>query len=435
MPTDTSRLIAVKIFSSLLSQQGSLSSLLETYNDQENRENKALIQALCFGLCRHYEQVVFIADSLLEKPLRKKDRDIYCLLLIGIYQLFFMRMPDYAVVNECVNTCKQLKKPWAKNLVNAVLRSTLREADTLQARIEESPQLKYSHPAWLIHQLQHDWPDNFPAILLANNRQAPMTLRVNLNKTSRTDYLDMLKASGITALPGALAPGALVLDEAVSVDSLPGFHEGLVSVQDEASQLAATLMQVENGETVLDACAAPGGKTGAMLELAPQASIYAVDKDKGRVERVNENLQRLGANAKLIVADIRDQALQWQTQGLLFDRILLDAPCSATGVIRRHPDIKLLRREEDIPRLVHLQAEILTSVWPLLKPSGRLLYSTCSVLPAENSEQIASFLSRNDDAREIELAGAWGLACRHGRQLLPKDESNDGFYYALLQKC
>ena len=419
----------------LLLQKGSLSTLLDKYNPQQENESKALLQALCYGLCRHYEQLAFISKGFLSKPLRKKDQDIYCLILIGIYQLFFMRMPDYAIINESVATCDKLKKVWAKKLVNAVLRSVQREMESLSSTLDTKPELKYSHPVWLVSMLQKNWPDDYLEIMQNNNQQAPMTLRVNKSKITSEQYQSYLKEVGLFARPGDLTDTALILREPVLVDDLPDFFNGLVSVQDEASQLAIALLNPQNNETILDACAAPGGKSCAILEQAPKVSLYAVDNDALRLKRVEDNLERIQSEATLIHKDIIEQANIWQQEHMQFDRILLDVPCSATGVIRRHPDIKLLRRPEDINKLAPLQQSILTAVWPLLKKHGTLLYSTCSVLKPENSDQLHKFFLQTNDVEEIPINASWGIACEYGRQLLPMSDSHDGFYYALLQKC
>jgi len=418
----------------LLRQKGSLSTLLDKYNSNEKDEGKALLQALCYGLCRHYEQLVFISKGFLTKPLRKKDQDIYCLILIGIYQLFFMRMPDYAIINESVATCDQLKKVWAKKLVNAVLRSVQREMESLKLKLDAKPELKYSHPVWLMSMLQKDWPDDYLAIMQNNNLQAPMTLRVNRNKNTVEQYQACLEQTHLHANPGQLTESALILSEPALVDDLPGFYEGLVSVQDEASQLAVALLNPQNNETILDACAAPGGKSCAILEQASGVSLFAVDNDALRLKRVEDNLQRIQIKASLVHNNIIEQAEIWQQEKMEFDRILLDVPCSATGVIRRHPDIKLLRQPEDINKLEPLQQDILKAVWPLLKKGGTLLYSTCSVLKAENSDQLKKFFLLTNDVQEIPIKAPWGIACEYGRQLLPMSGSHDGFYYALLQK-
>ena len=432
MSLDSTRIAAIKIMQQLLLQKGSLSTLLEKY---KSNENKALIQALCYGLCRHHEQLVFISKSFLTKPLRKKDQDIHCLILIGVYQLLFMRMPDYALINESVATCDQLNKSWAKKLVNAVLRSVQREMTSLRSKLESKPELKHSHPTWLKSMLQKDWPDNYLEIMQNNNQQAPMTLRANRNKTSREQYQKLLNHSHLSAKPGRLVNVALILREPVLVDVLPGFVDGMVSVQDEASQLAVSLLGPQDNETILDACAAPGGKSCAILEQTSGVSLFAVDNNASRLKRVEDNLQRIQVKASIIHMDIIEQAKLWQQQQMKFDRILLDVPCSATGVIRRHPDIKLLRQPSDINKLASQQQDMLNAVWPLLKNSSTLLYSTCSVLRAENSNQLKKFLSRTPGAKEVPIKARWGIACEYGRQLLPMSNSHDGFYYALLQKC
>jgi len=433
--SDSTRMTAVKIMQQLLLHNGSLSTLLDKFNPQEDDNSRALLQALCYGLCRHYEQLAFISERFLTKPLRKKDQDLYCLILVGIYQLFFMHMPDYAVINESVATCDQLKKPWAKKLINAVLRSVQREMELIITQLETRPELKYSHPAWLISMLEKDWPDAFLEILENNNRQAPMTLRVNFCKNTLKQYHKYLDEARLLATPGNLTETALILKESALVSVLPGFSEGSVSVQDEASQLAVALLNPQNGETILDACAAPGGKSCAILERAPEASLFAVDIDASRLKRVEDNLQRINAKGSLFHRDIIEQATIWQQEQQSFDRILLDVPCSATGVIRRHPDIKLLRQAEDINKLLSMQIDILEAVWPLLKPSGVLLYSTCSLLKAENTDQLFKFIRQRKDAQEIPISASWGIACEYGRQLFPQPDSHDGFYYALLQKC
>ena len=419
----------------LLLHKGSLSTLLDKYNPKEDNENKALLQAICYGLCRHYEQLEFISKKFISKPLRKKDKDIHCLILIGVYQLFFMRMPDYAIINESVATCSQLKKVWAKKLVNAVLRSVQREMDSLTAELNSRPEIKHSHPAWLISLLKKDWPEDYQSIMQNNNLQAPMTLRVNKTNNNIKQYQSSLEQARIHSSVGDLTDTALILHEPVLVNNLPGFLDGLVSVQDEASQLAISLLNPMNNEIILDACAAPGGKSCAILERTSGVSLYAVDNDALRLKRVEENLERTQTQATLIHKDIIEQANIWQQENMLFDRILLDVPCSATGVIRRHPDIKLLRQPEDINKLAPLQQDILNAVWPLLKKGGILLYSTCSVLKTENSDQLLKFFSSTNDVQEVPIKASWGVACEYGRQLLPMPNSHDGFYYALLQKC
>jgi 16S rRNA (cytosine967-C5)-methyltransferase len=311
------------------------------------------------------------------------------------------------------------------------------------SEVDQSEPARWSHPQWLIDQIRTAWPDHWQAVLQANNQRPPMTLRVNITRNSRENYLAELASMEISAFPLPFAPGAIQLKQPMDVSQLPGFGDGRVSVQDEAAQLAAELLDLHAGQHVLDVCAAPGGKTGHILETA-DVDLVAVDIDPLRLEKVGENLHRLRKQAVLMKGNAEHPKEWWN--GQMYDRILLDAPCSATGVIRRHPDIKILRRPEDIPSLVKLQAQILEAVWPLLAPGGMLLYATCSVLPCENSEQITAFVEKQSDALKLNIDGTWGHMVKAGRQILPGDGSNctgsnneniagmDGFYYACLKK-
>lgn len=434
MKIESDRLLSIKILQAIFLHKGSLSSLAVKKAAYHDTNNPALVQEYCYGICRHFHELDFICSSLLKKPLRKKDADIYCLILLGLYQLLYMRTPDHAAINETVADVVPLRKAWAKGLVNAVLRQAQRQQNELQLKINANFSLKYSHPDWLITAFKRYWPTRYQEILSANNAHAPMTLRLNLAQYSQTQYLQILAKTGIVAEAGLLTKTSIILKQPVPVQSLPGFSEGAVSVQDEASQLAAGLLQLLPGQRVLDACAAPGGKTCAMLELEPELKeLLAVDCEKSRLSRVKENLDRTNMKASLLCADINDIDSWWDGQG--FDRILLDVPCSATGVIRRHPDIKLLRQAKDIPGLCHKQSSILDSVWPLLNENGLLLYSTCSTLLEENSMQIASFIDRTNNVVTVNIDAEWGIPCEYGRQLLPGSANHDGFYYALLQKC
>jgi len=421
---------AARILARLLSQQGSLATLNE---NKGNYEDQALLREMCFGTCRWYFQLDALLRQLISKPLKAKDLDIQCLLLIGIYQLHHLRVPDYAVVNETVTAALALKKPWAKGLINAVLRQFLRTQSELELQINDSESAFYAHPPWLIKRLRKAWPAQWQEILAANNQYPPMTLRVNRQKISRADYLHLLQDEGIGARPGNLADTAIYLDAPVSVLKLPGFSEGFLSIQDEASQLIPGLLALTPRLNVLDACAAPGGKTCHLLESeTPPTRLLAVDTEEHRLNRIRENLQRLNLDAELLTADATESPRWWD--GNYFDRILLDAPCSATGIIRRQPDIKVLRRATDIPRLVALQDRLLESLWLCLKPGGMLLYSTCSVLTDENTEVIARFISRHDDAKHEAIEVEWGVECGLGRQLLPENHAADGFYFARLTK-
>lgn len=395
----------------------------------ESVKDRAFVQALCYGVCRYYHRLDFILSQLLDKPL--KDLDIKALALIGLYQLQFMRVKPHAAVSETVAAAR--KKPWAKALINALLRSYLREQDRIDRQADQEPSAAVSHPHWLIEQIQQDWPRQFSQLLSENNRQPPMVLRVNLARTNREHYLNLLAERGIGSAPVEFCASALILDNPVSVDLLPGFEQGLVSVQDTAAQLAAQLLDVQPGQRVLDVCAAPGGKAAHILESQPQLKeLVAVDIDASRMQRVSENLQRLKLEASLLVADAANPVAWWDGQP--FERILLDAPCSALGVVRRHPDIKLLRRPEDIAPLQALQKHILDAVWPLLTSGGVLLYATCSILKRENEQQIQAFLAEHGDAAQLPIEAGWGSGREFGRQIFTGESAMDGFYYARIIK-
>jgi 16S rRNA (cytosine967-C5)-methyltransferase len=395
----------------------------------ESSKDRAFIQALCYGVCRQFHRLDFILSQLLDKQL--KDMEVKALALAGLYQLKFMRVKPHAAVSETVLAAR--KKPWAKPLINAVLRTYLREQESLEEKADKEQTAAVSHPDWLIRQIEQDWPQQAQKILLENNQQPPMALRVNLARISRDQYLQQLSAQGIVAAAVSFCPSAIIPDKPVPVDLLPGFAEGLVSVQDTAAQLAAELLDVQVGHRVLDVCAAPGGKTAHILENQPQLKeLVAVDIDKSRMQRVSENCQRLNLQARLVVGDAANPSGWWD--GKPFDRILLDAPCSASGVIRRHPDIKLLRRAEDIQQLQALQKTILQAIWPLLAPGGLLLYATCSILKQENEQQVQAFLAEHSDAAELPIDADWGTAGVCGRQILTGESAMDGFYYARLVK-
>lgn len=425
-----SRLIAARILSRVLQDGQSLTAALDNVMPTiEPVKDKAFVQALCYGVCRYYHRLDFILNQLLDKPL--KDLDVKSLALIGLYQLQFMRVKPHAAVSETVAAAR--KKPWAKALINALLRSYLRERDRIDRQADQEPSAAVSHPHWLIEQIQQDWPQQFSQLLSENNRQPPMVLRVNLARTNREHYLNLLAERGIGAAPVEFCASALVLDNPVSVELLPGFEQGLVSIQDTAAQLAAQLLDVQPGQRVLDVCAAPGGKAAHILESQPQLKeLVAVDIDASRMQRVSENLRRLKLEASLLVADAANPEAWWDGQP--FERILLDAPCSALGVVRRHPDIKLLRRPEDIASLQSLQKHILDAVWPLLASGGVLLYATCSILKQENERQIQAFLAAHGDAAQLPIEASWGSGREFGRQIFTGESAMDGFYYARIIK-
>ena len=426
------RATIARILRAVIGDQISLDSAFAQHLT-DNTAQPSFIKAACFGVLRHYLRLHWYLQQLLDKPLKQKDLDVHCLLLCGVYELYEMHTPDHAVVSESVNAVNQLKKSWAKGLVNAILRNAKRQHARLQEDALQDVQARYLHPQWLLTQLQQDWPDNWDAIVAQNNLPPPMTLRVDVKQLDRGHYLEQLQQHDLAATTNAHVPSALTLEHAADVHDLPGFAQGAVSVQDAAAQLAALLLDPQPGDRILDACAAPGGKTLHLLQEQPAlASLLALDRDAQRLERVQQNLDRAGVSAQLQQGDASQPSTWWDAQA--FDRILLDAPCSATGVIRRHPDIKLLRRPDDLPRLAQTQAQILGALWPLLKTGGMLLYATCSVLKIENDQQIQRFLQLHADAHCRPITAGWGHSQDCGRQILPGEHGMDGFYYALIYK-
>ncbi|MGB9089160.1 MAG: 16S rRNA (cytosine(967)-C(5))-methyltransferase RsmB [Pseudomonas farsensis] len=427
------RLAAARALAAVLSGKASLNSSLPAQLDKVDERDRGLTQDLAFGTARWQPRLDLLAAQLLQKPFKAADADVQALLLVGLYQLFYTRIPAHAAIGETVGCADKLKKPWAKALLNAVLRRAQREGQELLASMERDPVVRTAHPRWLQKSLKAFWPEQWEAICAANNAHPPMILRVNRRHHSRDAYLALLAEAGIGASACQYSRDGIVLAEACDVRGLPGFAEGWVSVQDEAAQLSADLLELAPGQRVLDACCAPGGKTCHLLEAeAGLAQMVAIDLEAKRLTRVRENLERLQLDAELIACDARDTTSWWD--GKQFQRILLDAPCSATGVIRRHPDIKLTRQAEDIPALAALQGELLDALWPTLEVGGMLLYATCSSLPTENTEVIAAFLARTPGARELDLATEAGLRQPHGRQLLAQEGGHDGFYYAKLIK-
>ncbi|KTB64442.1 MULTISPECIES: 16S rRNA (cytosine(967)-C(5))-methyltransferase RsmB [Pseudomonas] len=427
------RLAAAKALAAVLNGKASLNSSLPTQMDKVEDRDRGFTQDLAFGTARWQPRLSALAAKLLQKPFKAADADVEALLLVGLYQLLYTRVPAHAAIGETVGCADKLKKPWAKALLNAVLRRAQRESEALLAELEHDPVVRTAHPRWLQKSLKAFWPEQWEAICAANNAHPPMILRVSRRHHSRDAYLQLLADAGISATPCVYSVDGIVLETATDVRSLPGFAEGWISVQDEAAQLAADLLDLAPGQRVLDACCAPGGKTCHILEVEKDlAGVVAVDLEAKRLVRVRENLARLGLSAELIAADGRDTATWWD--GKPFQRILLDAPCSATGVIRRHPDIKLTRQPDDIAALAVLQGELLDALWPTLEVGGILLYATCSTLPTENTEVIQAFLARTSGARELDLATKAGIKQPHGRQLLAQEGGHDGFYYAKLIK-
>ena len=426
------RAAAARALVPVITAKGSLTGLDD---HQVVARDRALFKALCYGTCRTLPRLEALAAKLLVKPFKVRDADVQALLLLGIHQLLYLRIPAHAAVGETAGAARLLGKEWATRVLNGCLRRLQREAAELQAEVDKDPAVALLHPKWLLKALRQAWPDDWRAVCEANNLPGPMTLRVNRRHGDREAYMDRLAAAGIQARLCLHAPDGITLETPCDVQLLPGFAEGDVSVQDEAAQLTSVLLgpalAPRPGARVLDACCAPGGKTGHLLELF-DIEMHAVDSDAERLARVEDALGRLGLAARLEHGDAT--ARNWW-DGASFDAILLDAPCSGSGVIRRHPDIKRLRRPSDIKALAALQARLLDNLWPLLREGGSLLYATCSVLPEENSEQVDAFLARTPDAEITTPADvAWGRPAGAGRQLLPENDSHDGFFYARLKK-
>jgi 16S rRNA (cytosine967-C5)-methyltransferase len=387
--------------------------------------DQPLLAALVLGTLRWHHRLEWQAQRLLERPLKRGQTALAALLRVGLLQLQELRIPPHAAVSATVDAAALLGARQAGGLVNAVLRRFQRERAHLERAVLEVPEAKFAHPRWLIEALRADQPRAWEAILTANNAAPPLWLRVNLARTTRADYLDKLAAAGLAGSAAPDVASAVLLAQPVGVESLPGFAAGEVSVQDVAAQRAAALLELAPGQRILDACAAPGGKTGHILEaVGGRSEVWAVDRDAARTGLVRDNLGRLGLVGKVLTGDATAPEGWWD--GTPFDRILIDAPCSATGVIRRHPDIKVLRRPGDVDRALVLQGRLLRALWPLLAPGGRLVYATCSVLHRENEAQIDAFR-----AVEPGIEPAEGVA---SLQLLPEEAGGDGFYYAWLRK-
>lgn len=414
------RLLALKVLKRVVIDKQNLSLALE-----EEKSTAPFVKALCFGLCRYYFALNHLAEHLVDK--KSKDEEIWLIILLGLYQLQYSTKKEHAIVHETVDLVPP-KKKWARGFVNAILRRYLREKDNISTSLSIQ-----NHPAWLVKRLKKDWPNQWQAILVANDAHPPFTLRVNQQKISRDAYLSMLKTFNLAARPLEHTAVGLVLESPCDIEKLPGFKEGLISVQEEAAQYAIPLLDLKPGLRVLDACAAPGGKLCHMLEAEPKLKdCVGLDIDKNRLARISANLGRLALKATLLQGDGRKPETWWDQHP--FDRILLDAPCSALGVIRRHPDIKLLRREEDIHAISAIQRDLLEVMWGLLKEDGLLVYATCSLIKEENSHQIEAFLKKHNDAELAEVPSNLGFNTGHGMQILPGQSNCDGFFYAAIKK-
>ncbi|MFW5451522.1 MAG: 16S rRNA (cytosine(967)-C(5))-methyltransferase RsmB [Methylophagaceae bacterium] len=427
----SARASAARIITDVLQQHRSLNGVLAKTLPLLAENERSLCQQLCYGVLRWQPRLQAIANQLIKKPLKNKDGDIAALLLCGLYQLQDMRIPEHAALSETVNACKTLGKPWATGLINASLRNYQRNKSLLEDQIIQQPSAKYAHPEWLINKYKQDWPENWRAILEANNQQPPMMLRTNQQHGSREQYLTELQQANIAAQAISQTSEGVLLESPCDVYQLPGFSDGDVSVQDGAAQLVANLLDLQPNQRILDACAAPGGKTCHILETYPNNNVVALDIDPLRLQSISQNTERLKLKASLLAADASDSNSWWD--GEKFDRILIDAPCSGTGVIRRHPDIKVLRRPQDITDLAKKQQQLLESLWPLLNTGGLLIYTTCSALKQENELQITTFLQNHPEAQEQTAIKPPASRATIGYQRLPGDDNLDGFYYVCLR--
>lgn len=421
------RSLAAQSIEMVVEQGQSLSNVLPAMQQKVGEKDKALLQELCFGVLRTLSQLEWLINKLMARPMTGKQRTLHYLIMVGLYQLLHTRIPAHAALAETVEGAVAIKRPQLKGLVNGVLRQFQRNQEALLAEFAASDS-RYLHPEWLVTRIKLAYPQQWESVLEANNQRPPMWLRINRTHHNRETWLGLLEESGLQGFTHPNYPDAVRLASPVSVHALPGFDDGWVTVQDASAQGCMNWLMPENDETILDLCAAPGGKTTHILEVAPLANVLAIDIDEKRLSRVHENLERLGMKAQIKQGDGRYPS-QWCGEQQ-FDRILLDAPCSATGVIRRHPDIKWLRRDRDIAELAQLQSEILDAIWPHLKPGGTMVYATCSVLPEENGLQIAAFLKRTPDA----VLDKTGTSEQPGIQNLPAAEEGDGFFYAKIIK-
>ena len=405
------------------SLKAELATALPKIGDARDR---ALLEAICFAALRQRARYAAALRAWMPKPPGAKDGELRALLLAGFAQLDELRLPAHAALSATVEATRALGRPHQAGLVNALLRRAQRDG-------MPAADASAAWPAWLRETVEADWPTHAEAIFAASAQPAPLWLRANRQRTSRDDYARRLGEAGIAFSIDQELPDAIRIDEPLAVADLPGFAEGDASVQDASAQLVADALSPTHGARVLDACAAPGGKAAHLLERDPSLRLLALDVDARRLKRVAETLRRVGAQAQLQAADATDTAAWWD--GEAFDAILLDAPCSATGIVRRQPDVLLHRRPADIDALAALQARLLDALWSVLKPGGALLYATCSILKDENQRQVEAFLARTADACAEPLDERFGHASGPGRQRLPGEGGRDGFFYARLRKA
>ena len=428
------RSLAVLICESVIYEGLSIGDAIDDQlkNKDISIQDRGFIQSLSFGVTRWYWQLSDQLKPLLKKPLKSKERQVKLILLVGIFQIQHLQTPSHAAVSDTVKCCQQLNKLWAKNLINACLRNYIRKQETTVK--QQLPPTHYSHPQWMIERIEQAWPDQKKFIFAANNLAAPLCLRVNSKYCSQENYLSLLTENSIEASKDPYSEIGIRIKSSIPVQNLPKFSDGWVSVQDTASQLIHQFLQTTNVDRVLDACAAPGGKTSLLLEHANDNIVmHAVDIKGNRNNKLMQTLERLNLTAKIFTGDASKPMEWWD--GKPYQRILVDAPCSGLGVIRRHPDIKHLRQVEDIEQLKQAQSAILESCWTLLEDNGQLLYTTCSILPEENEQQIEAFLQKHSEATPIIIDHPTAIKLEHGRQTLPGISDMDGFYYCLLHKA
>jgi 16S rRNA (cytosine967-C5)-methyltransferase len=431
MSTDT-RALAATALAEVALRGASLRDAMERHARKlHDPRDRALLMALLSEGSRWWLRFDAALDTLLEQPLRRKEPTIHALLVLGLVQLEILQLQDYAAVAATVEAARALNKPRLAGLVNAVLRRWQRERVSLLAALDAQPPTRHAHPPWLAQTLARDWPSQAEAVMVADNREPPLMLRVNRRRSSREALLERLLMDGYTASAHAWLSDGIVLPHSTDVTRMPGFEDGLFAVQDGAAQVAAELADLHDGLRVLDACAAPGGKACHLLERA-QIDLTALELEPKRADQIRQNLQRLRLDAKLVVGDAGAPKTWWDRKP--FDRILLDAPCSATGVLRRRPDVRLHRRESDIAAMNAQQQRLLAALWPLLAPGGKLIYITCSLLRAENEAIVADLLASQPEARALPIVLPVGQAAALGWQILPGDGDLDGMYYAVLEK-
>lgn len=428
----SSRALAAKIVYSVCYDH---QSLTDAMTDVQSHPEAALIKEMCFGTIRFWISLIALLNDMLEKPIKKEDKDIECLLCVGLYQLIHMRIPDHAVVNETVSATRDLKKPWASGLLNKILRLAIEKKEN-HSLVTRGITAQYAHPNWIIEKIQSAYPENWESILENNNQKPPLFLRVNTSKITTNDFLTLLSDHDLPYKKIEGLSDAVELIAPLSVEKIPGFFEGLFSVQDASGQKVVEYLDLNPDHIVLDACAAPGSKTTQILEKFPTLKkLVCVDLYKDRLKKIESNIKRLQLpikNVSLFANDITELSAWWDH--VAFDRILVDAPCSASGVIRRHPDIKLLRKKTDISTLAETQYRILDILWQTLKSNGKLIYTTCSIFPDENDAVIKLFLSSHPDAIHHPIKNGWGISTHFGQQILTGDRNRDGFYYAILEK-